>query len=1063
MTASSSTPPKAPLTSDALKKGVLQADALAEEGRLEEARDLYVRLIRRLHDRMSSSRAEGKPIGPSFPKAIKTLERRLSALDEKEAARGGNNPLPSLAAIRRRLRQSEEYARRSLFSEALLHLSALVDQVTAWKDALPGDRVESVKACERALDILKDRVRRFQDLEQPAPRKKVPPYTPVERLQEDDRIIRYLAGARIGAQGMLEALEALDSSAAPLEPSHSNVLALLAQLLNEEGEPRLAADIYRSMLDSRLIPREQRPELLQGLVASYEQMEDRRNALRTYNELLALDRTHAQAIERSQVLRKELRKLRFTIATVTEHPRFFFVLSLLIAVAFMAFAPLAQTVDNVDYFTVENDPDIEYYDEFKEVFGNDEFFVIAFRKPEGIFTTQTLQLLDDLTYELEGIEDAEDVISLANVDDIIGAEDYFEVREFLDEIPEDPEALEALERQATGNPLYVNNLISKDGTTASIMIEAFDRPDDEGYRQRLISQAQEVLAPYRDQVETFHLAGWTYTNLSLSRCVKKDVSTFIPVSYFFIALAIFLVFRNLILTALGFANILVCVGAVMGLFGLTGITLNNVTAIIPSMVMALALCDTVHIFSHMEKRVLAEAGGDRRIALARVLKRVVVPSFLTTLTTAIGFLSLAVSEIPPIRDFAWIASAGMAFEFLFSFFFLPPLLLLFKPERIYRQYEGKRGMAALLHQNYRIVRRIPVAIAFLGLVLLATAGWYASNVKVETNLVGFFKESLPIRKSLDFVETYLGGVDSLDVSLRSDTLDAFKDPENLKVVEAIQRYAESRKGVDQAVSFVDFLKDMNESFHNENPELYTIPESRAMVAQYLLLYDAEDIEDVINNTYDHARIGLRISLHKSSEQAELVQRLEEFIQTIDVRGLDVRVTGRALKEVKTIDALVDGQVYSLALATAIITLVMFFALRSIALGFLSILPNVFPIIINFGIMGALAIALDTGTALIAAVAIGIAVDDTIHFLSEYKECRSQRMPITRSVQAVIFLKGRALLSSSIILAIGFSVLVLSSFQPTTNFGFLTAIIMLTALIGDVFFLPAVIMLKHRRS
>jgi predicted RND superfamily exporter protein len=1046
-----------------LTQGVRHADGLAKQGRFSEARDAYVQLIRQLHQGIAEVKREGKAVGPGTLKTLKALEQRLGAIQEKKAAHEKEHPSLVLRAVRQRLQQAEQYTRRSLFSEALLHYQAAIERIATWKKALPENRHESAQACEISLNLLRTRIIQYSSAgKTPEPRKNTSSLpTPADRLQQDDHIILCLGGALLETTGVVEALNALeqtDSLPKPVLP----VSAQLAELLAREGEPRLSADLYRRILKTGFIERSEQPTLLQGLAAAYEQMEDRRNALRTYNELLALDRAHTLALQRSQELRKDLRKFRLTIATVTEHPRFFFTLALLIAVAFMAFAPAAKTVDNVDYFTVENDPDIEYYGEFKKVFGSDEFFVIAFRKPEGIFTTETLQLLDDLTYDLEGLEEAEDVTSLANVDDIIGEEDYFEVREFLEDIPEDPADLEQIREQATQNPLYVKNLISEDGTTAAIMIEAFDRPEDEGYRKRLITEAQEVLDTYRDRVDTFHLAGWTYTNLSLSRCVQKDVSTFIPVSYFFIALAIWLVFRNLILTGLGFANILVCVGSVMGLFGLTGITLNNVTAIIPSMVMALALCDTVHIFSHMERRVLTESGGDRRIALAHVLKRVVVPSALTSLTTAIGFLSLAVSEIPPIRDFAWIASAGMVFEFLFSFFFLPPLLLLFKPERIFQQYETKSGLAALLHRNYRLVSRIPFAIVFLGLVLTLAAGWYASSVKVETNLVGFFKEHLPIRKSLDFVETHLGGVDSLDVSLHSDTLDAFKDPENLKVIEAIQEHVKSLQGVDKAVSFVDFLKDMNESFHNEDPAFYRIPESRDMVAQYLLLYDAEDIEDVINNTYDHARIGLRIALHKSSEQARLVREIENFVQRIDNKGLNIRVTGRALKEVKTIDALVDGQIYSLSLATAIITLVMFFALRSLALGFLSMVPNIFPIVINFGIMGALGIALDTGTALIAAVAIGIAVDDTIHFLSEYKERRSLRMPIPRAVQAVLFLKGRALMSSSIILAIGFSVLVLSSFQPTMNFGFLTAIIMITALIGDAFFLPAIIMLKDRR-
>jgi len=758
------------------------------------------------------------------------------------------------------------------------------------------------------------------------------------------------------------------------------------------------------------------------------------------------------------VARKIYRSLtHVSIATVTQYPKFFFVASLLIAIFFMAFMPFTKTVNNVDYFTIENDPDIKYYDNFKEIFGNDEFFIIAFEK-ENIFTKDTLTLLGDITRELEEIEDIDEVTSLANVDDIVGTAEYFEVKKFLEEIPDDPAELERIKNLAVNNNLYVNTLISRDGKTASIVVETFERPEDENYRKRLLEKTEAVLDRYRNKVDTFHLSGWTRTNLSLSHYMKKDISIFIPVTYIFITIAIWLVFRNVILTLLAIANISVCAGSVMGLFGLTGITLNNVTVIIPSMVMALALCDTVHIFSHMDKQILDQT-SNRQEALATVLKQVIVPSFLTTLTTAVGFLSLGVSEISPIRDFAWIASAGMLFEFLYSFFLLPPLLLLFKPEKIYQEYQAQRGITLLLHKLYDFVHNYRWPVAISGCIIIITAACFSTRIKVETNLIDFFKKSSPLRQSLDFVENRLGGVDSLDISVRAEKDDAFKDPANLKVLEAIQQYVASLKGVDHTISFVDFLKDMNESFHEEDHKYYTIPESKEMVAQYLLLYDSEDIEDVITTNFDHARIAIRISEHRSSEHALLVNEIRRFIDTIDHTGLEIRVTGRALKDVNTIDAIVKGQVYSLALATAIICFIMFLALRSFSIGILSIIPNLFPIMLNFGIMGAMGIPLDTGTALIAAVAIGIAVDDTIHFLSEYRSKRGQGTSIPMAVRSVMFLKGRAIISSSVILCIGFGVVILSSFRPTMNFGMLTAIIMITALIGDIVFLPAIIMLK----
>jgi predicted RND superfamily exporter protein len=746
--------------------------------------------------------------------------------------------------------------------------------------------------------------------------------------------------------------------------------------------------------------------------------------------------------------------------SVTNRPILFLVASLVFAVPFVSFSPFVKTVNNVDYFTIEDDPDVEFYDAFKEIFGNDEFFVIAFEETD-IFTPQNLRLLKQITEELEDIEDIRDVVSLSNANDIIGYADDFEVRKFLEDIPDKPEQLDHLKKRAVNNPLFVKNLISPDAKTAAIVVLTYDRPNDGNYRKRLIGKTREVLDRYQNQVDEFFLAGWTTTNFRLSQYMKRDITRFIPATYILIALAVLVVFRNLRLTFLAVANVSLCMGSTMGLFALSGIPLNNVTVIVPPLVMALSLSDTVHIFSHMEKGVLSEF-PDKRKALAYVLKRVVMPCFLTTVTTAVGFLSLAVSHIPPIKQFAWMASAGMVFEFTYSFFFLPPLILFFAPKHVYQEFRTGKGLGSVLAGINWLVQRYPKALAITSASMILVACWYTTKIRVETNLVEYFKASSPVRTSLRFVEERLSGVGALDISLEAQEMDAFKEPVHLNVIDTLQGHIRSLEGVDVTTSFVDFIKDMNESFHNEDSQYYKIPESREMVSQYLLLYDSDDIADYVNDTYDHARIAVRIAEHSSGAQERLIHQIRQYVEEMEHSGVNIRITGRAVQDVNTIHELVQGQVYSLSLAAGVISFIMFLVLRSVATGFLSLVPNLFPIIINFGIMGAAGVPLNTATALISAVALGIAVDDTIHFLSEYNKLRKQKVAISGSVEEVILAKGRAMVSSSLILSIGFGVLILSSFVPTINFGILSAIIMITALIGDVIVLPSIVLLKKDR-
>ena len=243
------------------------------------------------------------------------------------------------------------------------------------------------------------------------------------------------------------------------------------------------------------------------------------------------------------------------IQKIVSHKFIVLCLSILAAIPFLIRLPDVKTVDNVDYFTIENDPDVAFYEEMKSIFGNDEFFIIAFKK-DNLFTKENLESLKQLTDKLSDIEGIRDIKSLSNVEDTLGEDDFFIVEKFLETIPDDPIALEALRKRAVENPLYLKNLVSADGNTAAIVVSVHEKPDEPDFRKKIISRVEAVLKAHKDYTGTVYMAGWTITNLDLAEYMKKDIATFIPVTYGFIALAVFLVLVELVIILFGTIKLL---------------------------------------------------------------------------------------------------------------------------------------------------------------------------------------------------------------------------------------------------------------------------------------------------------------------------------------------------------------------------------------------------------------------------------------------------------------------------------------------------------------------------
>lgn len=496
---------------------------------------------------------------------------------------------------------------------------------------------------------------------------------------------------------------------------------------------------------------------------------------------------------------------------------------------------------------------------------------------------------------------------------------------------------------------------------------------------------------------------------------------------------------------------------------MTGGAISPMTAILPPLIMALTVSDSIHIFTEFLKTDRSET--ELPLLMRKTIQHLSVPCFLTSFTTAVGFASLYISDIPPIRHFGLAAASGMMIEFFLSMSIIPIGICFLRNSKSLKK-ASSRHSTWIYRITSKIAQLIPKAKFFIcgvSILLIALSIWGALNLKVETNLIEYFRKSSPVYQDAMFVDKNAGGVNTLEVSFQGKETDTFLMPKNLETMETVAQYLRNMPEIEQVTSINDFLKQMNKSFHNENPDYYKLPDSKNMTAQYLLLYGGDELYNFIDTEYRWARLSARVTEHSSTKLKVYIENLNEFIkENLNNSGLEIRITGKTYLVNKLVKSIVDSQVKSLSLAFLIIFGVLFIVFRSFSIGLISIIPNTLPILFNLGLMGIVGIPLNTATAIISAVAIGIAVDDTIHFLNQYQLERKKGSSINNACIASMEKKGVPIITTSLILIVAFGILVFSSFVPTAQFGFLSAVIMLFAIISDLLILPTVLLLRKGR-
>ncbi len=707
---------------------------------------------------------------------------------------------------------------------------------------------------------------------------------------------------------------------------------------------------------------------------------------------------------------------------------------------------------------VEGDPARDYYETIKEKFGDDNLTVVVLQA-DDIFTAPALRTIGNITGDLESIEGVASVESLTTVNRIHGVEDTLDTGPLIDEIPEDAAGLNDLRKIAMRNYIYINNVISKNAETAAINIFT-TKPEDKNFNKKFSRQVDEIIDKYKGSFDVYQI-GTPLTKVTFSSYIEGDQRKLMPYAVLVLVAILFFAFRNIVGVIVPLATAGLSIFWTLGFMAWLKFPINVVTAIIPALLIAIGSTEDTHMISEYYLELIK--GHVKKDAVKRMVKRLALPILLTSFTTALGFSTLATNKITILRQFGIVSSFGLAINFIITIVVVPIILHLLK---VPKHLSGSAGSSSpgsdskkwgaldsMLRKigNIDLSKKFAITAITSFLVGLSIIGCF--RLQINTDFVSYFKESSFIRKRSKSIHENLAGGLNFYTVIETEKEDGVLEPKVLRQIARLERYLNDTGKFDKTISITDHLSVMNREMNAGDKKFQHVPDSKESAVQYLLMMDDEDIEKYLDYERAAANIVVRHNITSSSELRRELKKIMAYCRDNMSPDIKVKVTGEGILINNAADAMARGQATSLGLALGAIFIIMSILFLSIKAGFLSLIPNFLPIVFNFGIMGWAGIPLNTGTCMVAAIALGIAVDDTIHFMARYHREMKESLDQKKAMYNSLLGEGKPIMFTSVALAFGFIILVLSNFNPTIQFGFLSAIVMLTAYLSDMFVTP----------
>ena len=756
-------------------------------------------------------------------------------------------------------------------------------------------------------------------------------------------------------------------------------------------------------------------------------------------------------------------------------------------------------------FMHPEDPVLIEYNKFRAQFGRDERIVLAI-KSDDVFSLDFLKKLRTLHEEIEEkVPYLDDVTSLYNVRNTRGEGDKLITDDLLEPFPETKEDVAKIKKQAMASHFYKDLIISQDAKMTTIVIEtdayshegekeaSVESEFDDGFddastdsetdmqtdttpqkesaflsdaeNHELIAKLDEIVAKYQGDDFKIYVAGSPVVNNALKAQMQADMQKFMRITFLIIIVFLFIMFRRASAVFYPLLVIILSLLATVGTMAWSGTAFKLPTQIVPSLLLAVSIGATVHILSIFFDRF--NSTGDKGGAIAYTLEHSGLAIAMTSVTTAIGVGSFYGSEVAPIADLGTFASLGVLISLFLTLTLLPALLSITKLKQ-----KPKKGMGKL-DELMGILALFPIhyykGIIIGSVVLIVIALFAATKIGLSHNPLFWFQPDNMNRVSTIEIDKTMNGSVTIEVVVDTNQENGWNNPERLNKLNALsaklETYVDQYTHIGKVVSLATIVKETNRALHANEEKFYSIPNDANLVSQELLLFEnsgSDDLEDVVDSQFSKARITIKLPW----TDAVKAEQVLGYVKTETTQAFPedkVKTTGMIPLLINTFAGAVHSSVTSYTIAFIGITLMMILILGSVRIGLLSMIPNLAPIIMGMLLMYIANIPLDMFTLLIGSIAIGLAVDDTIHFMHNFRRYYLETGDAAKAIEHTFYTTGKAMVITTIVLSLGFYAYLMANMISVQNFGLLTGTVIVFALLADLLLAPALMMVVAKRG
>ncbi len=709
------------------------------------------------------------------------------------------------------------------------------------------------------------------------------------------------------------------------------------------------------------------------------------------------------------------------------------------------------------------------FDEIQTTFAKTDNLAIVVAPEDGnVFTPETLTLIQNLTVDAWQIPYSSRVDSLANYQHTEAVEDDLLVEDLLyEEYEHTPERIAKVKQIALNEPLLKNALVSASGDVTIVNVTVqLPEVDKTAEVQEVIAAINTMIAKYQADYPSveFHKAGIIAMNNAFMMSAQEDSSTLVPLMLLVVLVFLTFMLRSFFSVVATLVVIISSIVATMGLSGWAGMFLSTATVNVPTLVLTLAVADCVHVIVTMRQAM--QRGMEKAQAIQYSIKLNAMPILITSVTTAIGFLMMNMSDSPVLRDFGNLSALGVIIACFLSVTMLPALLKLLPVKSLPANPLAADKVTFMDKLGDFVVANRKALLPISTLVIVGAAALIPLN-KVNDESVKYFDTSSEFRQAADFMEETVSGMTTISIAVKTNESQAIADPVFLQAIGDFTDWLRVQPETDHVATLSDVYMRLNKNMHGDDDSYYQLPLNRELAAQYLLLYEMSlpyglDLNNQINVDKSSIKMVLTVDNLGSVELVELEERIYSWFAA-NAPQYEVVASSPSLMFAHIGETNMASMLSTLPITLVLISGLMIFALRSVRLGVISLVPNIAPAIIGFGLWALISGEINLGLSVVVTLTLGIVVDDAVHFLSKYQRARMEGKSAEEAVRYAFHTVGRALWITTVVLVAGFSVLAMSSFRLNSDMGLLSAIVIFIALVVDFILLPSLLMIFDKQT